>query len=216
LGLFELFRRPPPIRDAQALADFIDQQAAFLMQKGIYEYSRARAGHYAKVLFREQGFQQAVEESRWRAYPLGLAMVAELVEGVLRPHGIDRNRQLDALSALVLSVFDRYPVPPSLGEAAWREARAELMRRLQLIGMHAPKRAFDICEPWAETYFNLMPIHEKLRGRDFPTIRNYLRVTLCNIHDELTKRMDAQALAAICAAPTPDPPVTMGAAEQRQ
>ena len=39
-----------------------------------------------------------------------------------------------------------------------------------------------------------MPIHEKLRGREFPTMRNYLRVTLCNIHDELTKRMDAQAL----------------------
>ena len=54
------------------------------MQKGIYEYSRARAGHYAKVLFREPEFQAAVEESRWRAYPLGLAMVAELVEGVLR------------------------------------------------------------------------------------------------------------------------------------
>jgi len=29
LGLFELFRRRPPIRDAQALADFIDRQAAF-------------------------------------------------------------------------------------------------------------------------------------------------------------------------------------------
>jgi hypothetical protein len=61
--------------------------------------------------------------------------------------------------------------------------------------MHAPKRAFDICEPWAETYFNLMPIHEKLRRSDFPTIRNYLRVTLCNIHDEFTKRMDATAIA---------------------
>jgi hypothetical protein len=63
--------------------------------------------------------------------------------------------------------------------------------------MHAPKRAFDICEPWTETYFNLMPIHEKLRGHDFPTIRNYLRVTLCNIHDEFSKRMDAPALAAV-------------------
>ncbi len=137
LRLFELFRRRPPVRDARALADFIDRQAAFLVQKGIYEYSRARAGHYAKVLFAESGFQNAVERSRWRAYPLGLAMVAELVEGVLRPYGADRNVQLD--------------------------------------------------EPWAETYFNLMPIHEKLRGRDFPTTRNYLRVTLCNIHDEFTK-----------------------------
>lgn len=196
MRFLELFRRRPPIRDAQALAEFIDRQSAFLVQKGIYEYSRARAGHYSKVLFAEAGFQNAVEQSRWRAYPLGLAMVAELVEGVLRPHGAERSRQLDALGALVLSVFDRYPVPAALGEGAWSEARVELARRLQLIGMHAPKRAFDICEPWAETYFNLMPIHEKLRGRDFPTIRNYLKVTLCNIHDEFTKRLDAAAVAA--------------------
>jgi hypothetical protein len=190
-----MFRRRPPIR-AEELADFIDQHSAFLVQKGIYEYSRARAGHYAKVLFREQGFQHAVEQSRWRAYPLGLAMVAELVEGVLRPYAADRHRQLEALSDLVLSVFDRYPVPAALGPQAWSEARSELVRRLGLIGMHAPKRAFEICEPWTETYFNLMPIHEKLRTAEFPTIRNYLRVTLCNIHDEFTQRLDAATLAA--------------------
>jgi hypothetical protein len=39
-----------------------------------------------------------------------------------------------------------------------------------------------------------MPIDQKLRRPDYPTICNYLRVTLCNIHDELTKRMDAQTL----------------------
>ena len=115
-----------------ALGDFIDRQAAFLVQKGIYEYARARAGHYAKVLFAEPGFQAAVEQSRWRAYPLGLAMVAELVEGVLRPNGTDRHRQLDALSRSSLSVFDRYPVPPALGAQSWSEARDELARRLQL------------------------------------------------------------------------------------
>jgi hypothetical protein len=196
MRFFELFRRRPPIRAPEALADFIDQHSAFLVQKGIYEYSRARAGHYAKVLFSEQGFRDAVEASRWRAYPLGLAMVAELVEGVLRPYAADRHRQLEALSNLVLSVFDRYPVPSALGAQAWSEARVELVRRLGLIGMHAPKRAFEICEPWAETYFNLLPIHEKLRRSEFPTIRNYLRVTLCNIHDEFTRRLDAAAMAA--------------------
>src|SRR5713101_6179123 len=197
LGLLEFFGGRLPIRDLPALADFIDQQAAFLMQKGIYEYSRARAGHYAKVLFSEQGFLDAVEQSRWRAYPLGLVMVAELVEGVLRPYAADRREQLDGLNTLVLAVFDRYPVPALLGDAAWSNARAELARRLPLIGLHAPKRAFDICEAGAKHSFSLMPIHEKLRASEFPTIRNYLRVTLCNIHDELTKRMDAQALAGM-------------------
>jgi hypothetical protein len=46
----------------------------------------------------------------------------------------------------------------------------------------------------AETYFAFMPIHEKLRGRDFATTHNYLRVWLCSIHDELIMRMDRAAL----------------------
>ena len=194
MGLLDYFRRGATIRDAGALAEFIDRQSAFLAQKGIYEYSRARAGHYAKVLFAEQEFQTAVDQARWRAYPLALAMVTELVEGALNSHAADRRRLLDPLHALALDIFDRYPVPSSLGAGAWGELRRELVRRLEMIGMHPPKRAMDIGVPWAETYFDMMPIHEKLRGRDFPAIRNYLRVTLCNIHDELTKRMDAAEL----------------------
>jgi hypothetical protein len=196
MNILALFRRRAPIATMAALANFIDRNAAFLVQKGIYEYARARAGHYSKVLFGEKGFQDAVENARWRAYPLGLAMVAEMAEGLLRPAaGDERQRQLDAFEALVLSVFDRYPVPAALGEADWAELRAELARRLQLIGMHPPKRAIDIPEQFARSYFDLMPIHQKLRSAEFPTTRNYLRVTLCNIHDELSKRLDAQALA---------------------
>jgi len=197
MGLFDAFRRPPPIREVGDLGVFIDERAAFVTQKGIYEYARARAGHYSKVLFRERPFQDAVDRSRWRAYPLGLAMVTELVEGIMRPHvGEHRRTALDSLNALSLQVFDRYPVPAALGQVAWLESRRELARRLDLIGLHPPKPAKDIPEPFAESYFALMPIHEKLRGRDFPTIRNYLRVTMCNIHEELTTRLDAPAIAA--------------------
>jgi len=99
MGFWDIFRRPPPINEPGDLAEFIDMQAAFLAQKGIYEYSRARAGHYAKVLFAEVSFQHAVEQSRWRAFPLGLAIVTEIVEGLLRRHaGDDRRAVLDSLS----------------------------------------------------------------------------------------------------------------------
>jgi hypothetical protein len=196
MDLLRFFRRPPPIRDEDALADFIDRHAAFLTQKGIYEYSRARAGHYAKVLFGEPGFQAAVEESRWRAYPLGLAMVAEVIDAALGPPQADRPQMLESLGRLVLSIFDRYPVPVALGGDAWSALRGDLARRLQLIGLHSPKRAMDIPATVAPTYFELMPIHEKLRGRDFWTLHNYLRVTLCNIHDEFSRRMDAPSLTS--------------------
>src|SRR5262245_55551693 len=113
MGLFSIFRTRPPIRACHELAQFIDEQSAFLVQKGIHEYSRARAGHYAKVLFSEPEFRDALDQLRWTAYPLGLAMVGELVEGVLRPLSgeAERGQRLETLQALVLSVFDRYPTP---------------------------------------------------------------------------------------------------------
>jgi hypothetical protein len=201
MNLFSIFRRRPPIGDLDSLADFLDRNAAFVVQKGVYEYSRARAGHYAKVLFSETGFREAVEQARWTGYPLGLAMVAEIVEGVLRGHAGERRVAAETLSKLVLSVFDRYPVPPSIGDAAWREARSELERCLARIGMHGVKAAKDVPEPYAEAYFSLMPIDRKLRASEFPTIRNYLRVTLCNIHEEFSRRADAPALAAMLSRP---------------
>jgi hypothetical protein len=116
-------------------------------------------------------------------------MIGELVEGVLRPHSHDPQGQLRNILQLVLSVFDRYPVPPAIGETAWLESRAELAGRIERLVMHAPKTAADIPEPYTRIYFDMMPIHEKLRGPDFPTLRNYMRVSLCNIHEELVKRM---------------------------
>jgi hypothetical protein len=196
-GWARLFGRAPSIGDADKLADFIDTQSAFLVQKGIYEYSRARAGHYSKVLFKEQPFIDAVERARWSAYPLGLAMVGELVEGILRPHaGAARNRQLEAIRALVLSVFDRYPSPSAVGAQAWRKARGELADRLQQVGLKPAKRAFEIADPFLKAYFDLLPINAALRKSELPTIHGYLRVTLCNVHNELTTRMDAPALVA--------------------
>ena len=198
MGLLErlktLFGQRPPVADAHALADFIDGHAAFLVQKGIYEYSRARAGHYAKVLFNEEAFAEAVERARWSAYPLGLAMVGEMTEGVLRPLPATAARGARQVTALVLSVFDRYPVPPSIGPGPWRGMREELRQHLDLVGGHAPKRVIDIPEALAEKYFALMPIHEKLRGRDFQTTVNYLRVNLCHMHEELEARIDAPAV----------------------
>ena len=197
MALFGFFRRKPPIRELAELADFVDEQSAYLVQRYIYDYTNARAGPYSKSLLARPDFQAMVERSRWSAYPLGLAMVGEMVEGVLRPHaGEDRRALLDPLAALVLSVFDRYEVPKAIGTGAWRAAREELALKLDQIGTHPPKRVTDIPEPYAERYFNMMPFDKALLTNDVPTTRNYLRLTLTNIRDEMVKRMDAAAMAA--------------------
>jgi hypothetical protein len=204
MGILDFFRRAPSIDQADALADFVDRNAAFLVQKGIYEYSRARAGPYSIMLMAEPTFKEEVEKSRWLAFPLGLAMVAEMIEGVLRRDAdADRKPLVDAIGRMALSVFDRYPDPPGLAPGLWRGAREELAQQLAMIGLHPRKLVKDIPEPYSQRYFSLMPIHERLRGEDFPTLRNYLGITLCNIHDEFVRRVDAGALRTSLGVPEP-------------
>ncbi len=206
MPLLGFFRRKPPILDAVQLADFIDEQAAYIVQKGIYDYAQARAGPYTKLLVKDASFLDAVERSRWEAYPLGLAMVGELVDGVLRPRVEDSRELLDRLIALVLDVFDRYAAPPQLGEARWAELRDELARKLDQVGMHPPKRAIDVPEVYAQRYFDLMPFHKNWMTRDQSTARAYLRINLANIHEELSKRIDAKAVISTLQATTPPSP----------
>lgn len=195
MGFFDIFRRRAAVRDVGALADFIDRHAAFLAQRGIYEYSRARAGPHGNTLLREKGFQAAVEKSRWEAYPLAVAMVGEMVEGALRPVAGDREDAVrEGILAAAVSVLDRYPVPQPLGGDAWLAAREALVQRLRGTALHPPKPVKDIVEPFAEPYHGLMPIHERLRARDFPAVRNYLKVSLVNIHQEFVACAEPAAL----------------------
>lgn len=197
MGLFDFFRREPRVSGREALVDFLDKQAAFLAQKGLFEYSRARAGPYGNVLFSEKGFLAEIEKSRWIAYPTTLAMVTEAVEGVLRPAaGDERQPLLHGMTAAALAAFDRYPVPAALDSGTWAGLRQTLEHDLALVGLHSVKRVMDVPGRYLDRYVEAMPIHEKLRANDVPTIHNYLRTNLCNVHDVFVRRADVPTLVA--------------------
>jgi hypothetical protein len=196
MGLMDfLLRRKPRIGTPRQLADFIDEQAAFLVQKGIYDYSRARSGHYSKVMLADKGFQSALNRARWRAFPLGLAMVGETVETVLAPQDGDLRRSaLDPLIALVLSVYDRYPRPAELTEEEWTAGRAELALHLERLSTHPPKRVIDIPVPFAERYFAMMPFDKPFLTPDAPTARSFMQLQLVKVQEELLNRMDVAGM----------------------
>lgn len=201
MGVLDFFRRPAPIADRNALMEFIDTQSAFLAQKGVFEYSRARAGPYGNMLFNDKGFLAAVEVSRWLAYPLALMMAGEAVEGALRQHAGDRADAVRrGLARTILAVFDRYPVPAGVDAVAWQDARAEIEKEFSDATLHPIRRVIDIPARFAERYVSIMPIHEKLRGKDAPTIHNYLRTNLAHAHDLFERRSDIPALIGDLAA----------------
>jgi hypothetical protein len=195
LGVPAYFRRKPGITSRDDLIEFLDTRAAFLIQKNIFDYARARAGPYFKVMINEPEFKQAVELSRWTSYPVGLAAIAEIARGVLFESG-ERKALGNAIASATLAAFDKYPVPAALREEAWKQARETLIERLAQIDLHPPKFAKDVITPYGQLIFDAQPIHEEMRKADYEMIQSQMRVNLITMHDEFETRTDKRALLA--------------------
>ena len=167
MALFGLFRRKSPIGDPKELADFIEEQASSLLHEGI-------------------------ETEPSKAYPLGLAMIGEIVDGILRPQAGSQKRALaDETIDLVLGVFDRHPVPAAIGQDAWGDARSELAQRLDQISNQPPKSAADIPAQYVKRYLKIMPG----QNGNAPRVLDVLKSNLVKAQSDLEARMDAAAMA---------------------
>ncbi len=195
MGLLDLFRRKPPIASAAGLEDFLDAQSAFLVQKCIFEYSRARSGVLSSKLFKEPAFRAAVETARWRNYPLCLQNVAVMVEHALRRHAGDAMAMRQGLIAAVGRICRRYPVPAGFDPKFWSEAEARIGQRIQRAGLAAPHAVKDLPNETAKEFFAGLPIHADLRGYDFELVTNNIRVNLCRAHEDFVASANLPALA---------------------
>ncbi|MEZ5839727.1 MAG: hypothetical protein R3D02_04635 [Hyphomicrobiales bacterium] len=197
MGLFDRFRRRSRIADIAALGDFLDSRAAFLVQKCVFEYSRARAGILWQKLFKEEAFVAAVDAARWRNYPLGVAHVGRMVEASLRPPDeAEAGRVAAAIAIVARSVIDRHGVPAALAEAEWLGAREDAVGRIAAAALAARPAVKDIPLDTAQRFFDQLPIHPSLRGEDFELVSNNLRSNLCQIHEDFSARADGRALLA--------------------
>jgi hypothetical protein len=160
----------------------------------MFDYARGVSGPHFSSMIREAAFIEASDRGRWTNYPLGLAMVAEVIYSVLRPAAAAPLVLARTLDDLALEVMDQYAVPKPLSAEHWQAARAALAERIEKITLAPPKRAMRIPEPFAEEFLEAMPMHERFRGRDLVLITNNLRANLIRMHDELSARADLAAL----------------------
>lgn len=196
MSLFrQWFQKPEPIASIEALEDFLDANAAFVAQRFLFEYARALAGYAWQPLMGEEGFKAAMERSRWLAYPLAMALVAELVEGVLRFAAKGRMPELPrAIDAAAQAALARHTPPASIEAATWELARARLSLHIGALQATPPLAIKDIAKPFAEEMLGLLPIHPRLGGRDPYVARNNLAVGLLKVHEDFLARADQPAL----------------------
>lgn len=191
-----VFRKTPPIASAAELADFLDARSAFLAQKCVVEFCRVRAGVYWQKLFSEREFQEKLTAACWQSFPPATAMLAEMLEGAIRPAAGLRQRRLPAaIEEVAASVFARHPLPAGAPDDFWQEARQLVRERLDATQASAPRPVRKVAEPMAKLIHAALPIHKDIVEHDYDYIRNNLRMNLLRAHEDFLKVAGLESLA---------------------
>jgi hypothetical protein len=200
-ALLDIFRRSKPIADAASLDEFIAGETAFIVQKTIWEYSRARSGVMWQKLFKEVGFKTAVEASCWRNYPIGLSFMCEMTAGAIRRSGgIDATIAVAGVRASARRIIASHRLPRDFEATFWADSEVYVIGRINRTLLAPPKAVKDIPLDGHRTFFEQMPIHPDLTRNDSRLLQNSLRIHLCRAHETLLSRLDAPSLAPVLAA----------------
>lgn len=204
-------RRWAPVTTGEELADFLAAQTAYVAQRSVIEYCKARTGLNWEKLSLEPTFLDRLEVCRWEAYAIVLAEVAELALIRLRRDGAaDPEAYLPGLVAAAQSALLRHPVPSH--RTSWADAAAALEQHLARAVLAAPRPVHLIGLHSADAIFDLLPIHASLRPEDREMFQNSVRFAICGAFDAMSRCMEVPALeAALLAhggeqrpAPTPE------------
>jgi hypothetical protein len=191
--------RSPPVTTASELAEFLGAQTAYIAQRSVIEYCRARTGLNWDKLFAEPSFLDRLEVCRWEAYAVVLAEVAELALIRLRRYGAaDPTTYLAGLVLAAHAALLRHPVPAH--RTSWTDAADFIEQHLARALIAAPRPVHLLGLHSADVIFDLLPIHAELRRQDRMMFQNSVRFAICGAFDEMTRRFDVPALEASLAA----------------
>jgi hypothetical protein len=187
--------RSPPVTTASELAEFLGAQTAYIAQRSVIEYCRARTGLNWDKLFAESSFLERLEVCRWEAYAVVLAEVAELSLIRLRRYGAaDPTTYLPGLVQAAHAALLRHPVPGH--RTSWIDAADAIERHLARALLAGPRPVHLLGLDSADVIFDLLPIHADLRREDRTMFQNSVRFAICGAFDEMTRRFDVPALEA--------------------
>lgn len=197
--LTDIYRRLPSAKDRVLTTDemsaFVSSRTSFTAQKCITEFCRVRAGVHWEKLFREQEFGDALLASTWASFTPVLAMLMEMVEGVLRgPAGASGDEVRARLVDLGGNIRAGMTLPPQADETLWKSQSDMVADALARASLAAPRPVRQIPSPLADTVFKLLPLHESVVANDDDYIFNNLRAGLLRAHDDFIAKADPSAL----------------------
>ncbi|MBL8702007.1 MAG: hypothetical protein JNK67_26730 [Alphaproteobacteria bacterium] len=186
--------RPPPIRSAAALREFISGEASYLAQRSTYEFSRNALAWYGQAAFGDPEFNDAFRICRWETFAIVLSNFvllarARLAARVAVPAGLD-----DALVAQARIMLAAYPTP--VHRRDWEDVVAELADRLAAARQEEPPSPAGLGAAAAARVYPTMPVQSGNKAEDRKVIANALSFGTIAFNDRLAVRLDDAAVVA--------------------
>lgn len=196
-SLFKRNSRAEVVATCVSLAELLASRSAFISQKCILEYCRARAGFDWEALVKEPPFEEALNVCHWQGYSAVAQDLGLMLEGSLRPQVLEacRERLHDFMLRAYAGALLRYPEPQSL-HRGWQGEIEDFATRLAQSQMRAPGNIMDLGMCSGRRIYSLLPIHPRLRAHDEEMICNNVRFGLLRAHEDFQKGVDYEAIAA--------------------
>ena len=191
--IIEYFR-PPPLRDARALFEFLAAEASYLAQRATYEFCRNTLSYYGQHHFGDDGFNRIFAVSRWEAFAAILADLFVLAESRLRA-AAPAQQLADPLLAGFGRALDAYPRPAHRAEG-WGDVVDALRARLQDAGAAATASPVFLAKVAARRIYDTLPIYSQNKPADRQGIARAVQFGMVAIDERLVERLDSAGVVA--------------------
>lgn len=189
------WRHAEPIRDAEALRQFLQTRASHVAQMTLYGYLRTRAGTRFPELFENDAFAESLNIAKWHVWLACLSDLAVHAGTVLRRSNVPAEDAGELMQQLVDEILEETGIPEDAGPEF--PAHAQRVRaRLARCGWsaQADDEAAFAESPTALVYW--APIVDDLKALDEAIVRNSIRYRWHEVRRDLHKNLDAAAVMA--------------------
>lgn len=190
------WRHEEPIRDAEALRQFLQTRASHVAQMTLYGYLRTRAGTRFPELFENDAFAASLNIAKWHVWLACLADLAVHAGTVLRRKNVAAEDTAAVLERLVDEILEETGIPPDAGPEY--AAHAQRVRaRLALCAWSAQAADEDAFVESPTALVHWAPIVDDLKALDEAIVRNSIRYRWHEVRRDLHRNLDAAAVMAV-------------------
>ena len=188
-------RKFDPVRNSEALAEFLGSRASHVAQASLYGYLRTRAGTRFPQMFENPDILTSINIAKWHVWLACLGDLSVFAGQCLRQSG---DLDHEALQRLMPETIDRVLTETGEPEEAgpdFESAREKLIQRIGSCDWNLDRDDDTVFSASPEALYYWSPIAEELKERDETIVKNSIRFRWIEVR-RLTRRvLDGPALA---------------------